>query len=395
MIDGRFDAPEQQGNTMSRTSRSQASWIKSWVGLAAFVALATSACSSGRSSSLTLNTTTTGQSTDAGADASVPPDAGTSDAGISLCGRLLVDRVRVVVRRIDLERAPVAVDAGTDGGMPDAGKVSCDCPDGGTVCVKPGGDVHIGPFLVDVAGSDLAGGIHQVFDVEVPQGNYEEVRFVINTVSRRQASADAGVGGDGGLSEMKDLHASIAVDGSFGGSRFRFTTGMRVRQKQEGSFQVGPGTKNITLTLDPKSWFIGRDGELLDPTDPRNRGLIKANIRCSVRMSSEDRENEKGSVRREFEDDDRGDQCREDDDDEDGEHGDGQHGDGEHGDGEHCDGQHGGTGDQHGDCDHHGACSPTPALVCGDGGTPSTDGGTDGGVDGGTDGGVDGGTDGG
>src|SRR5262249_8539010 len=159
------------------------------------------------------------------------------------CDRLLIDRVRVVVRRIDLERAAVSADAGTDAGM-----ASCDCPDGRMVCVKPGGHVHIGPFLVDGSGSDLAGGIHQVFDAEIPEGTYEDVKFLINTLSRHQAKADGGV--DGGLSEMKDLHASIAVDGSFGGSPFRFTTAMRVAQKQEGPFQVGPGTKNIILTLD-------------------------------------------------------------------------------------------------------------------------------------------------
>ncbi len=345
---------------MSRRSRSQASWITSWIRLVAFVALATSACSSG-SSSLTLSATATGEAADAG-DLT---DAGSGDAGINLCGQLLIDRVRLGVRKIDLKRASVGVDAGIDGGMSDAGTPSCDCPDGGTVCVKPGGHVHIGPFLVDVEGGDLAGGIHQVFDVEIPDGTYSKVKFVIKTLTKHQAN------GDGGLSEMKDLHASIAVDGFFGGSPFLFTTKMSVKQKQEGPFQVGPGTKNIVLTLDPRSWFIGRDGQLLDPTDPRNRGRIKKNIKCSVRMSSEEQEKDR-SFRREFEDDDGDDQCREDDDD-DREHGDDLHS----ADGGHCDG---------GDHDKHDGCS-IPALVCGDGGTPSTDGGTDGGLDGGPDGG--------
>jgi hypothetical protein len=342
------------------TSRSRTSWLESHARLAVFVALAASACTSGSSSSLTLSTSATSDQTDAG----LPPDAGSSDAGISLCDRLLIDRVRIVVRRIDLERT-AAVDAGADGGM-----VSCDCPDDDTVCVKPGGDVHIGPFLVDVNGSDLAGGIHEVFDVEVPQGTYEEVRFVINTSSRPQANADAG------LSEMKDLHASIAVDGFFAGSPFRFTTPMRLQQKQEGPFEVGPGTNSIILTVDPRSWFVGDSGQLLDPTDPRNRGRILANIRCSVRMSSEDEDDGGQSFRREFDDDDRGDRCREDD-----------NGDEEHGDVEEpaAHEEHG-DGGEDGD-DHHRTCPPTSALVCGDAGTPSPDGGLDAGADGGPDGG--------
>src|SRR6266403_1281731 len=75
-------APRQRGNLMSRTSRSQASWITSWIRLVAFVALATSACSSG-SSSLTLSATATGEAADAG-DLT---DAGSGEAGINLCGQ--------------------------------------------------------------------------------------------------------------------------------------------------------------------------------------------------------------------------------------------------------------------------------------------------------------------
>jgi len=106
---------------------------------------------------------------------------------------------------------------------------------------------------------------------------------------------------------MKDLHASIAVDGFFGDSPFRFTTSMRLQQKREGPFEVGEGTRNITLTLDPRGWFVGNLGQVLDPRDPVNRGRIKANIRCSVRMSSEEPAPNDGgpSFRREFEDDDR------------------------------------------------------------------------------------------
>jgi len=342
-----------------------------------------------------LSTTAAGES-DSGVlpDSGVLADAGTSpDGGISLCGRLLVDRVRLVVRRIDLERSPSGADGGSDGGMDagqgdggdagsgaaDAGRESCECPDGGMVCVKPGGDVHIGPFLVDAHGSQLTDGIHEVFDVDVPQGTYEDVRFVINTVSRHQAV-------DGGLAEMQDLHASIAVDGSFEGSSFRFTTSMRVAQKQEGPFVVGDGTKNITLIVDPSGWFVGKDGRVLDPNDPVNRGRIKANIRCSVRMFSKESGNDGGqSVMREFEDDDRGDKCEAEDEDDD-------HGDGEkHGHDETFD-RGGGHGDDDGDLDgHRKACGPTPALVCGDGGSPALDGGVDGGSDAGTDGGTDGG----
>lgn len=333
--------------------------------LAGCLALATIGCKSG--SSLALNASTSATAADGG----VQPDAG-NGGGINLCGRLALDRVRLVVRRVDLERAPAAVDAGADAGQTvdgGPGASFCDCPDGGAVCVKPGGDVHLGPFLVDLQGSQLTGGIHQVFDVEVPEGTYEDVRFVINTLSRRQAA------GDGGLAEMKDLHASIAASGSFGGSPFQFVTSMRLKQKQEGPFTVGPGTSNIILNVDPRNWFVGSNGQVLDPRDPTNRGRILANIRCSVRVSSGDMDDEGRRGHRDFEDDDE-DRCRANDEDDDqGGHGSfDRRGD--------DDGGHHGGGDHPGDEGDGHACLPAPALDCGappaDGGSPA-----DGGVDGG------------
>jgi hypothetical protein len=336
------------------------SWSSLLVCVASSVVLATAGCKS-NSGTLSVSTNATpaaATDSDAGPDAGV--DAG--PGGIKLCDNMLIDHVRVVVRRINLEKSPPPPsDAGMDAGT-DAGMAFCECPeDDDKVCVNPNDDVHIGPFLVDVSGNDLTNGIHQVFDSEVPQGSYDEVKFVINTLSERQIFEK-----DGGLNEaldqMEDLHASIAVNGTFGGNPFQFTTSIRVKQKQQGPFVVGDTTKNIVLVLDPKSWFIGGDGHVLDPNDPTNRGAIKANIRCSVRMSSSETPKDGGpAVRRDFDDDDDEDECRAEDDDQGG------HGEGDlmmpsdHG---------GGSGD---DPDEgHRFCGTTPSLVC----PPAPDAGT-------------------
>jgi hypothetical protein len=319
--------------------------------LAGCVALAITGC---KSSSLTLSASTN--------SAAAAADAGTPDAGgISLCGQLLVDRIRLVVRRIDLEKQPPAVDAGADAGA-DAGVAHCDCDEDDKVCEEEE-NVHVGPFLVDLAGGAVAGGIHEVFDVDVPAGTFENVRFNINTVSRKQAA-------DGGLEEMKLLHASIAANGIFNEAPFQFTTSIHLKQKLEGPFTVGAGTSAIVLNIDPSRWFVGAQGQVLDPNDPRNRGQILANIRCSVRVSSQ---TGLDGGKRDFDDDEDEDRCRNEDegDDDQGEHGSflSLDGDGDHG------GDHGG-GD--GDDGHRHACIATP-LVCS--GTP--DGGVDAGVDGG------------
>jgi hypothetical protein len=320
-------------------------------------------CKQGGSLSLNAGTNPANLSGDAGdtSDAGATSDAGGgSSGGINLCGQLSLDTVRIVVRRINLEVVP------SDGGTSDAGTAFCDCDkekDDDRVCAKDD-DVHVGPFLVDLEGSDLSGGIHHVFDVNIPSGTYQDVRFEINTLSRHMAT-------DGGLVEMKDLHASIAANGRFNDQPFQFTTSIHLKQKQEGPFTVGDGTKSITLNVDPSGWFVGANGQVLDPNDPRNRGQILENIRCSVRMSSDVQQADGGQMKRDFDDDDGEDRCGDADDD---------HGGDEKG-GDHQGGQCG--NDDH---DHGKFCAAPPALDCGDAGTPVPDAGTS--ADAGTDAGM-------
>jgi hypothetical protein len=152
---------------------------------------------------------------------------------------------------------------------------------------------------------------------------------------------------------------------------------------------VSDGSNSITLNVDPGVWFVGAHGQVLDPSNPMNRGQILANIRCSVRMSSMMNQQDGGQLRRDFDDDDdHRDRCREADDD--GDHG----GDGERKGDDRED--HG--GDNGGDCDHrfadsdrcggpddgHHSCPAPPPLDCGDAGAAEDAGTADAGTDGGT-----------
>jgi hypothetical protein len=339
-------------------------------------ALSVMGCSSSRDGNLILSTS----GDPALGDGGVLPDAGTvADGGVSLCGRLTVDRVRMVVRSIELEPlAKSGMDGGVDAGRGDGGHRDdmnhqggrderCDpIADGGVVCVKPHGEVQIGPFLVDLSGQQLAGGIREAFDWAVPAGTYRQIKFAINTLSKPLASLSPG------LAEMKALHASIAVDGFLDGKPFRFVTPMHLEQNREGTLQVGPGTANITLVVDPRGWFVGGQGQILDPRDRRDRGDILEAIRCSIRMFPD--KDRKGDEDWDGGDDHRGDDCD-------------------------CKCV---CGDEHHDCELgdgaqdcgpcHQRCLPRPPPACGDGGfPPPPDGGMDGGVDGGRDGGGDGG----
>ncbi len=248
------------------------------------VAGAFGACSSSGGGNVALNART-------GPTATVD-DGGTSDggaaAGVDLGNGISLDRVRIVIRKLELDQAgSQAVDGGSppgDGGwhrehavaMHDDGGTKQDGGPGGHDGEQ--GDVVRGPFLVDLSGTPLAGGIHQAFDTDVPEGTYREVCFDVNTVSASMANADPGI------AAMQALHASIVADGTIDGESFEFTTPFEVAQCHKGTVTVGSGTTNLTFDVDYHDWFTGRDGGRLDPRRSPDREEILANIRCSIRI---------------------------------------------------------------------------------------------------------------
>jgi hypothetical protein len=161
-----------------------------------------------------------------------------------------------------------------DGGTHDDGGVAKDDRDD----EGEDGEVVRGPFLIDLSGEPLAGGIHQAFDTQVPAGTYDEVCFVVNSVSMPMARPAPG------LAAMQALHASIAIDGAIDGKRFEFTTPFEVKQCRRGSFSVGTGTTGLTFDVNYHGWFTGHAGGRLDPNASRDRGDILENIRCSIRI---------------------------------------------------------------------------------------------------------------
>jgi len=193
-----------------------------------------------------------------------------SDGGTVSSSAVTVNRIRIVVRKVSFDTAS-------------------------------GDEERIGPFLVDLSGGDLAGGVHPVSGASVATGTFCELRLVINTLPAEKA------GGDAGLLEMAKLHASIAVDGTFGadGAAFTFKTPMELQQEREGAFTVS-SSSNLTLNFDASGWFKAPDGSDLDPRDPSNRGRILANIRGSLGLFPDD--DRHGEDRDECE-------CREDDED--------------------------------------------------------------------------------
>lgn len=170
-------------------------------------------------------------------------------------GDTTIERVRIVVRELELK--------GSGSGIEGSGP-----------------EVELPPFLMDLTSFD--GGVHKVTEVTIPDGDYREVEFKIDTVNDNQATSQ-------GLKDMAALHASIAVDYRRGTSTGQFTTPMEIEQEREGDFGVHDGDqKNITFLVDPSGWFVGANTLPLDPGNPADRGQILENIRRSIRVFEDD-----------------------------------------------------------------------------------------------------------
>lgn len=198
-----------------------------------------------------------------------------STSGLDLGNGIVVQRVRLVVRHVEVEGAEThgkGTCSGQDG-MDDHEEDSADnCQD----------ELKFGPFLVDLSGTALGGGVHHQFDVGIPEGTYEEIDVEIGPIPASRAGSDAG------LKAMADLQASLAVDGTVDGQAFHFTAPLEVEQEREGSVPVGASGADITLDFDPTGWFGGTGSARLDPTVTANAAAIVANVRASLHVAHDE-----------------------------------------------------------------------------------------------------------
>lgn len=177
-----------------------------------------------------------------------------------------VQRIRLNVGGLKLEgpssagiSAPAVIpdDHGSDDGSGDDGE-----HEDGEV------EFRAGPFVIDLDTAALTGAVTKVFDADVPAGTYREFRFQVLPGTALQNN-------------------SVIVDGTIDGQAFSFTSALHASQKKEGSFVVGDGTANITLSFDPANWF-GAAGARLDPRDPLNRAAIESRIAASLDVFQDD-----------------------------------------------------------------------------------------------------------
>lgn len=196
--------------------------------------------------------------TAAGTAPSFSRTAALDDTVTSGADTLIISRVEIVLREIELEREDID---------------DCDAEPEPAGCE----DVEAGPVLVDLP---LTAGARQEFSIQIPTGIYTEIEFDIHKVDTDDAAQFPNF----------PLEQSIRVVGAFNGVAFEFTSDLNVEQEldlvpnlvvQEG----GAGT-NITIFVDLDAWFRRADGTLVDPATANkgaaNENLVRDNIIASM-----------------------------------------------------------------------------------------------------------------
>jgi hypothetical protein len=247
--------------------------------------LMTAACSGGANLSVSARG---GASTLTAATTAAP--AGDS---LDLGNGISLSRARVVIRKLKLELPHESSDGGSRSSRSSSSSSSTDVstgggsrrshdagPDGLTEMERGHDDEHevvVGPLLADLSAATLRGDLKEVFAAMVPEGTFRELKFVIGHVDPERA------GSNPVLADMASQHASVILDGTVDGAPFTFVSSLCAEIEIETEVVVSAGAaNNITLAVDPKSWFTGSAGERLDPRDEATKSAIERNIKQSI-----------------------------------------------------------------------------------------------------------------
>ena len=174
---------------------------------------------------------------------------------------LVIDRVQIVLREIELKR--VNHDA-------------CDSIVGDDDSCE---EFEIGPILVDLP---LGGAVETVLSVAIDTGTYGELEFELHKPEDDDTAF---------LSAHPDFaETTIRVTGSFNGTAFVYETDLNVEQELD---LVPPLTitdaavaTNVTLRVDLSGWFLV-GGTLVNPQTAnkggQNEGVVNENVKNSFK----------------------------------------------------------------------------------------------------------------
>jgi len=187
---------------------------------------------------------------------------------------LVIDRVQLVLREIELKREEATV--------------SCGDESGGDSCER----LEVGPILLDLPLGGT-GGAARSFSVPVAAGTYDEVEFEIHKPSHDDDAAfvQANPDFDG---------VSVKVSGTYNGAPFVYTSDLEAEEEIELSpplVTTDDAATDLTLFVDLGLWFRNGAGLLLDPLTANaggaNESIVESSIRATLHAFED--ENEDGA----------------------------------------------------------------------------------------------------
>jgi hypothetical protein len=202
----------------------------------------------------------------AGVSASSTALASTPETYTDGTNTLVIERVQLVLREIELNRVENIATCGE------------------TVADHSCEELELDPVLLDLPLGG-AGGAARTFSVAVAPGSYDEVEFEIHKPS----------GDDGSDAAFLQAHpdfagVSVKVTGSYNGHSFAYTTDLDAEQEIELSpplVAAESGSTDLTLFVDLDRWFRDGSGALLDPESANpghpNESLVEDTIKATLR----------------------------------------------------------------------------------------------------------------
>ncbi|HEX7594817.1 MAG TPA: hypothetical protein VF387_00610 [Gemmatimonadaceae bacterium] len=187
---------------------------------------------------------------------------------------LVLQKVQLVFPRLDLDRAGTADCVGNVESDDDHENMGDDCE-----------DVSRNPLLVAVPLDDA---LHPVINIPLAPGTFSQLEAKL-APARSTAT-------DFNTANPSLVGKSVRVEGTFKGTPFVFTSPVRAKLEMEFDppLVIDETTKNATIAIDVRKWFLTADGAVIDPTTatPGSTALqqVEQNIRRSFHAFEDDDE---------------------------------------------------------------------------------------------------------
>lgn len=196
-----------------------------------------------------------------------------ADLVVGPANELVIQKVQLVFRKIELDRTGAADCVAEDESGDDHPNVGGECE-----------DIMLNPLLVDVP---VDNALHPVINIPLADGTY------------RQLEARLGPARDNATvfntANPNLVGKSVRVEGTFKGTPFVFMSAVNARLEMEFDppLVIDATTKNATVSIDVSKWFLNSSGQVIDPTTGppgTNTAQIETNIRRSFHAFEDDSE---------------------------------------------------------------------------------------------------------